>query len=105
MKIEYRFFADCLSHEEGLARLRKVLAEEKIDVPVEVVEVKSDDQARRLGFIGSPSILIDGRDIDPTGLEGQITGLTCRVYRLAEGRFSALPSMEMIRGALRKTTE
>ncbi|MFH1069645.1 MAG: DUF2703 domain-containing protein [Candidatus Glassbacteria bacterium] len=105
MKIEYLFFADCPSHEEGLARLRRVLAREGIEERVEVIEVKTDDQARKLGFIGSPTIRFDGRDIDPAGLEGQASALTCRVYRLPDGRYSALPSEEMIRRALYQEKE
>jgi hypothetical protein len=57
--------------------------------------------AERLGFPGSPTIRIDGVDIDPEGAEQMGTALTCRVYRLEDGRISPLPSQKMIRRALR----
>ena len=101
MKVEFQFFADCPSHEQALQRLKDVLAEEEADAEVDVVEVTSDEQAERLQFPGSPTILVEGRDIDPSGREGQPVGLTCRVYSLEDGRFSPLPSKEMIREAVR----
>ena len=101
MKIKYLYFADCPSYEDGLARLRKVLEEESISQGIEIVEVVSEKQAAELKFIGSPTILVNGRDIDPGDLAGQSPALACRVYRLPDGRFSPLPSESMIRSALR----
>ena len=102
MKIQFLYFEDCPSHEDGLARLRKVLEEESVSQEIEIIEVVSEKQAAELKFIGSPSILINGRDIDPGGLERQSPALACRVYRLPDGRFSPLPSESMIRNALHR---
>ena len=104
LRIQYLYFADCPSHEEGLARLRKVLAERAAVPEIEIIEVRTEAQARRLKFIGSPTIRIDGRDIDPGGLMGENYALTCRIYHLPEGRFSPLPSEQMIREALGAAT-
>ena len=49
--------------------------------------------------VGSPTILIDGEDIDPPPIDAY-AALTCRVYHWADGRFSPLPSPDMIRNAL-----
>ncbi len=76
------------------------MVEEGIDTDVEVVEVESEEQARQLRFIGSPTILLNGRDIDPPPPDTYYV-LTCRVYRLEDGRFSPLPSRDMIRRAIR----
>ena len=103
MKIRFLYFADCPSHEDALARLKKVLEEESVSAEIEIIEVVSDEQAAELGFMGSPSILVNGRDIDPDGLEGQAPALACRVYRHPDGRFSPLPSESMIRKALRRS--
>ena len=100
LKIQYLYFADCPSHEEGLARLRKVLAELSAAPEVEIIEVVGEEQARRVKFIGSPTIRIAGRDIDPGGLRGENYALTCRIYHLPGGRISPLPSEQMIREAL-----
>lgn len=76
------------------------MAEEGIDVPVEILKVETDQQAEALRFVGSPTILIDGRDIDPPPPEAYYA-LTCRTYVHENGRYSPLPSAEMIRRALR----
>jgi hypothetical protein len=105
MRVGFLFYEDCPSHELALERLREVLAEEGIDTDVEVVEVKSEGQAQELHFVGSPTILVNGRDIDPPP-PGSHYALTCRAYRLEEdGRISPLPSRDMIRRAVDAAAE
>ena len=70
---------------------------------VEVRQVESDEAAERDGFVGSPTIRVDGRDIQDPG--GQPVGLTCRVYRLRDGRISALPDRADLREALRVSAD
>jgi hypothetical protein len=100
MKITFLYFEDCPSHDRALERLRSVMAAEDIAVEIEIIKVETDEQARRFNFVGSPTILIDGRDIDPSSLEAA-PALTCRVYQLEDGRISPLPSKTMIRRAFR----
>jgi len=99
-KIEFLYFDDCPSHPEALELLRGVLAERGLEDAIEVHEVRTDAQARALGFPGSPTIRIDGRDVDPAGASHP-PALGCRVYRLADGRVSPLPSRAQIEAALR----
>jgi hypothetical protein len=100
MRVSFLFYEDCPSHEMALERLHEVLAEQGIDTDVEVVEVKSEEQAQELLFVGSPTILVNGRDIDPRPSDSHYA-LTCRAYRLEEdGRISPLPSRDMIRRAI-----
>ena len=77
-------FEDCPSHELALERLNQVLAEEGIDAEVEVVKMETDAQVEQLHFVGSPTILVEGRDIDPPPADLQFA-LTCRriVERMA----------------------
>ena len=99
MRVSFLYYEECPSHDLALERLREVMAEEGIASEVEVLKVESEDQARRLSFVGSPTIRIDGRDIDPP--TDPRFALTCRVYRLEDDRISPLPSRDMIRRALR----
>jgi hypothetical protein len=99
VKIELLWWDGCPSHPEALTLLESILAEHGIDVPVELVEVVTDEQAAELRFPGSPTIRLDGRDIDPVGAESP-PSLTCRVYRLPDGRFSPIPSREQLEEAL-----
>jgi hypothetical protein len=99
VKVTFLYFEDCPSHEVALDRLRQVMAEEGTQAEIEIVKVETDEQAQRLRFIGSPTILINGDDIDPPSPDATYA-LTCRVYRLEGGRISPLPSADMIRRAL-----
>jgi hypothetical protein len=103
MEIQFLYFEDCPSHEEALSRLRKVLKEEEITTEISIEPVETEEQATRLHFAGSPTILIDGRDIDPQ--PHPYYALTCRAYRLEDGRISPLPSITMIRRAVRTAKE
>lgn len=99
-KIEFLYWEDCPSHPQALALLQEVMAETGIESTIEKIEVLADEDAARLQFPGSPTIRVDDVDIDPTGAAQMGSALTCRVYLLEDGRFSPVPSREMIRRAL-----
>jgi hypothetical protein len=99
-KIEFLFWRDCPSHAQALALLQKVIAEAGASWTIDEIEVLSEQDAVRLQFPGSPTIRVDGSDIDPEGASLMEIALTCRLYRLEDGRPSPLPSKEMIQRAL-----
>jgi hypothetical protein len=99
MRIEFLFWAGCPSHPEALALLEDVLAERGISAPIELREVRTHEEARELAFPGSPTIRVDGADVDPAGA-AEPPSLTCRVYRLRDGRPSPVPSREQLEEAL-----
>ena len=83
-------------------QLRGVLSNEGLDPDsVELVEIASDEQARRERFFGSPTIRIDGEDVIPPA-EGDPVGLSCRLYRLRDGRPSPTPDVADLREAVRR---
>ncbi len=99
-KIELFYWEGCPSHPEALALLERVLSERGVDVGVELREVRTDEEAEELSFPGSPTIRIDGRDIDPAGAASP-PSLTCRIYWLPDGRVSPVPSREQLEEALK----
>jgi hypothetical protein len=99
-QIEFLFWQDCPSHPEALDRLQEVMADLEIEAPIQEIEVLTDEDAERLRFPGSPTIRVNGLDVDADGAAHMGTALTCRVYRLEDGRFSPVPSRTMIRRAL-----
>jgi len=99
VKIELLFWEGCPSYPEARALLDEVLAARGIDAEVEMREVFTDEEAEELRFPGSPTIRIDGRDVDPRGAEAR-PALTCRIYHLGDGRVSPIPSREQIEEAL-----
>ena len=99
-QIEFLYWADCPSHSQARALLGEVLAEQEQGLPVREVELLTDEDAARLAFPGSPTIRVNGLDVDPDGAAKMEISLTCRLYVLEDGRFSPVPSKEMIRRAL-----
>jgi len=99
VKIELLWWRGCPSTDEALALLREEVRAAGLDpASIEVRELSTDAEAQRERFVGSPTIRIDGRDVMPPGSEP--VGLTCRVYRLRDGRVSPLPDRADVREAL-----
>ena len=98
MRVSFLYYEECPSHDLALERLREVMTEEGIFKEVEVFKVETEDQARELRFVGSPTIRVEGQDIDPPSDSRYV--LTCRAYLLEDDRISPLPSKDMIRRAL-----
>ena len=99
MRVSFLYYEECPSYDLALERLREVMDEEGIPGEAEVIKVETEEQARELRFVGSPTIRVDGQDIDPPN--DSRYALTCRAYRLADARTSPLPSKDMIRRAFR----
>ena len=99
MKIDVLYWAGCPSHPEALALLDSVLAERRVEATVELLEITSDEDAAREQFPGSPTIRVDGRDVDPEGAVAR-PALTCRIYYLPDGRVSPIPSRQALEEAL-----
>jgi len=99
MNVTFLYFEDCPSYDVALERLRLVMAEEGIEADVKVIKVETEEQAHSLQFIGSPTIRVNGQDIDPPAAATPYR-LTCRAYQLEDGRISPLPSAGMIRRRL-----
>jgi peroxiredoxin len=100
--IELFYWEGCPSYPEALALLESVLAERRIERPVTVHEVETEAEAIARRFPGSPTIRIDGRDVDPVGASAR-PALTCRIYRRPDGTVSPVPSKEQIEMALKTT--
>lgn len=99
MTIELLFWEGCPSHPKALADLREAMRELGLDPTAVVVrEVQEEADAEHERFIGSPTIRIDGRDIEPA--EGEPYSLSCRVYHRRDGRISATPDPADVRDAL-----
>ncbi len=80
------------------------MGEEDLDPgTVELREVPTEVDAQRERFVGSPTIRVDGVEVAPP--DGEPAGLTCRVYRLRDGRISPTPDPEDIRDAIRRAAQ
>ena len=104
MKVAILYFDGCPNHAAAIDRIREVLRQEGISAEVSEVKVADEATARSIGFLGSPSIRINGRDLEPAARSSKAFGMTCRTY-LEEGKRIGLPSRESIRVALRETAQ
>ena len=68
------------------------------DVEVSYERIESVEEAERLRFVGSPTLLLDGQDPFAEGTEGSF-GLSCRIYRTPEGPAGS-PTTEQLREVL-----
>jgi hypothetical protein len=101
MQVELLFFDGCPSHEAFLPRLRELLAQAGVQDEVRQRRVESDDAAQRERFLGSPTLRVDGVDVDPGAGRRTDYGLKCRLYPTSEGLRGAPPD-EWVLGALQR---
>jgi Domain of unknown function (DUF2703) len=92
----------CEHYSKTIQYVKNVLLEEGIEAIVNEVDVTSAEQARRLNFIGSPTVRINGEDIESEAeqKQGHIHG-SCRMYNY-KGQISVTPNQEQIRAAIKK---
>jgi hypothetical protein len=98
VRIDFLFWRGCPSHPEARELLQEVLDARRVEAEVVEREVDSQEEAQELAFPGSPTIRVDGRDVDPEGA-GARPALTCRIYHLPDGRVSPVPTREQLEEA------
>jgi len=99
MHIHFMYFEDCPSHQDALKRLKEIVKQDGINAEIVISKVETEADALRLNFLGSPTILVNGTDIDPDA--GALTpGLACRAYRKGDGAITPLPPASMIKKAI-----
>jgi hypothetical protein len=99
--IEIRFSDRCpyvkLAIHRVLAILRRRHPSQEVEL--KLVHVDSLTEATRRRFPGSPTVLVDGRDVDGEGVGSASFGLVNRAY-LVDGRFEPAPPESWIARAL-----
>lgn len=103
MKVEVLFFEGCPNHQPAVQRVRNVLADEGVCAEVVQIEVPDQATAESLSFLGSPSVRINGIDVEGT-IAPKAVGFSCRVYMQGSVR-EGVPPVEVIRCAVRKAKE
>ena len=101
MTVEVLYFDGCPNHEALVPHLRELLGEAGESADIELRRVPDDAAAESERFLGSPTVRIDGRDVEPGADQRTDFGLKCRLYRTERG-FSGLPEDDWILAALRK---
>jgi hypothetical protein len=98
VRVEILAREDCPNREMALIVVERVVDEMGIPAEIEVVEMAGDDDAEEHRVLGSPTVFVDGRDVDPEPLYDAYSA-DDRIYRTARGP-SGWPEAEWIRDAL-----
>lgn len=90
-RIEILHVDDCPNHDAFLPHLRDLLARHELVADIVTTRVGSDQDAQRLAFLGSPTVRINGRDVDPSAGTRTGYGMQCRLYRTHDGTTGTPP--------------
>ena len=101
VKVELLYLDGCPSHEALLPRLRELLSREGMADSLELRRLESREDTERERFLGSPTVRVDGEDVEPGARSRTDFGLKCRLYRIEAGA-SPVPPEQMIHEALRR---
>ncbi len=101
MKAELYYFDGCPSYQQALDNLKQALGREQRSDEVEMIPVADAADAQAKRFIGSPTIRIDGIDVEGAAAEARGYAYGCRVYT-DHGHTVGWPSVDQIREALRR---
>jgi len=97
--VEIFSFDGCPNHEPALALVERLCRELGIEPDVRLVDVPDREAAQRLRFLGSPTIRVGGRDVDPQTEERSDYALSCRVFHTEAG-VTGQPDERWVRDAL-----
>lgn len=85
MKVEVLYFDGCPNHEALLPRLRELLQSSDANADIELMRVEDAEVAERERFLGSPTVRVDGEDVEPGAAERSDFGLKCRLFATPDG--------------------
>jgi hypothetical protein len=102
MRVQLLYFDGCPDWRQSLADLRATLREACLPDAVELLQVSTSEDAARLRFVGSPTVLVQGRDVEPNLPDGPY-GVGCRVEWVG-GRPRGTPPAEWLRAALQPSS-
>jgi hypothetical protein len=103
-QLELLYLDGCPNHASLYARLRDLLAERGLPDTIGLVRIESSEDAVARGFLGSPSLRLDGVDVEPGAAGRDDYGLKCRLYQ-GESGLAGAPDDALIAAALDRVDE
>jgi len=102
MKIEVLYFDQCPNYIPTLQRVKEALRQNGVTAELVEVNVRDEATAQSVRFLGSPTVQIDGIDVEATARSSKDFGMMCRTYG-DSGKRVGIPPIDLIRAALRET--
>ena len=101
MKIEVFYFDGCPSFPKAMDQVKSVLKEEHVEIAIETVAVETHEDALTHQFLGSPTIRVNGLDVEVQSRGREDFGLKCRLYGNGKN-LVGIPDINLIREAIRE---
>ena len=98
-RVEILYFEGCPNHEPARALVDRLARELDVEPEIELVQVADPEAAAMLRFLGSPTVRVDGVDVEPGAEERRDFAFSCRIYR-SDGGASEQPAEGWVREAL-----
>jgi hypothetical protein len=99
--VELLYVDGCPHYAELLPRLRVLLRRAHVGDAIQVRRIPDERAARRERFLGSPTVRVDGQDVEPGARERVDFGIKCRLYATADG-LRTMPLDEWVLNALER---
>jgi hypothetical protein len=99
--VEILYFRSCPHWLEAAETVRRVVEDAGLDeerIRLRIIAVETEEAAKSFRFLGSPTVRVDGQDVDPSAAEREDFGLQCRVYRDGD-EFVGSPPSALVRSA------
>lgn len=100
VRVDLLYIDGCPSHPALLAHLRRLLDTEGVRAAVHQIRIDGPEHAVEHRFLGSPTLRVDGVDVDPAAASRTDYGLGCRLYRYPDGTTHPCPPDEWITRAV-----
>jgi hypothetical protein len=84
-RVEILYFEGCPNHEPARALVERLARELDVEPEIALVEVVDPDAAVALRFLGSPTVRVNGVDVEPGAEERRDFAFACRIYHSDEG--------------------
>jgi hypothetical protein len=97
--VEILTFEGCPNHEPAIALVERLARELGLRPEIRLVDVPDQEAAQRLRFLGSPTVLVGGCDVDPHTEERDDYALSCRIFHTEQG-MAGQPDERWVREAL-----
>jgi hypothetical protein len=97
--IELLYFDGCPNHEALISRLREMLTASGLSTAIDLRCIADETHAERERFLGSPTVRVNGKDVEPGAEQRTDFGMKCRLYRTDTG-LSGQPQADWLRAAL-----
>ncbi len=101
MTIDILYVCECPNFPPAVESVRQALQEEHASATINEIPVEEEEMATALGFLGSPTIRVNGVDVEPSARAARSFGICCRTY-VSGGSRRGAPSIDLIRQAIRQ---